>query len=348
MLRVAIPALAFALLTLSTGCGSDNQQVLDDAKGQNCGATTYTPFAAANHAAQDERVALQATIGTMAEEALADLTKAPKIFADIEGLYASTAELQAKVQGRADDHYPDDADAKTVGATIDAQILAGIALGKGAKSETDVDMAKEIIDKSLSRFFYLSVYHELVEGERGTYDEAFGYLGTGAKNDAASRLSIAAIASRRDETNGTTFEAQLFDKIIEGSCAIDKALKAASADSISWKDDASYAKVVGEIDALMLQVLAASVGHELFEPLSSVDAEEAKVAFHEGAYYFFAVEKAMIAKGGDAATDAAKIRAMIDAAKAKLDAGDADWMTGFDSGFVRDRVTAAFGVVVKG
>ena len=349
MHRQSSAILAAALLAFGAGCGAgDNKQVIDDAKGQNCGAAAYTPFNAANHASQDQRIALQATIGAMAADALADITKAPAVFAEIEGLYASTADLQAKVQGRADDHFPDDAEAKAVGKAIDADIVAGIARGKGATAEVDVDIAKEIIDKSLTRFWYLSVYHELIEGDRVTYDEAFGYLGTGAKNDASGLLSIASVAAKRDATNGTTYEKQLFEGILAGSCAIDKALKAADAESLDWKSDEAYAKVVAEIDGLMLKVLAASVGHELFEPLATADPEEAKVAFHEGAHYFFAVEKAMIAMGGSAATDAAKIRAMVDAAKTKLDAGDAGWLAGFDSDFVRDRVASAFGVTVKG
>jgi hypothetical protein len=349
MFRHACALLAAGLLTLGAGCGAgDNQKVIDDAKGQNCGATTYTAFAAANHTEQSERAALQATFAVMAEDALADVSKAPSIFAEIEGLYTTSADLRAEVQSRADQHFPDDADALAAGKTIDAHIMDGIARGKGATSETDVDVAKEIIDKSLTRFFYLSVYHELVEAERGPYDEAFAYLGTGPRNDPSSLLSVAAVAAKRDATNGTTYGALLFDEIIEGSCALDKALKAADAESIDWKSDEDYAHDVAEIDETMEKVLAASVGHELYEPLSMVDPEEAKVAFHEGAYYFFAIEKAMVAMGGTAAADATKIRSMIDAAKTKLDAGDADWLAGFDSDFVRDSVAKAFEVTIKG
>lgn len=336
-----------ALLAFAPGCGGDNERVIEEAKGQNCGAVTYTAFDVQNHASQDARVAAQASIAAAIAAAADDPSKAAAVFATVDETYRTAADLQAKVQGRADDHAPDDAAAGAVGAAIDADITAAIARGKAATTGTEVGIAKQIIDKSLTRFFYLSVYHELLEGDRVTYDEAYGYLGTGPKNDPTTLASIAAVARKRDDANGTTLGADLFTSIIAGSCSMDKALTASGAETMDWRSDADYANAVGEIDELMLKVLAASCAHEFFAPLSGLDAEEAKVLAFEGGYYFFAVESAMLAKGGKAATDAAKIRAMLDTAMEAIDAGATDWLAAFDSDFIRDSVVQAFGVTVK-
>ncbi len=336
-----------AVLVVVAGCGgSDNERVVEDAQGQNCSATKYTPFAAANHAAQDERTAAQLAIADKAEEALADPASAAAVFAEIEAIYSGTAELAAKVRGRADDHFPDDPAAAVVGQTIDDDITAAIARGKAATTAVEIDIAKQIVDKSLTRFFYLSVYHELVEGERGTYDEAYGYLGTGPDNAEANLRSIALIARARDEANGTTLSDELFEEILEGSCALDKRLTADGTEKLTWSDDADYAKEVGEIDERMQKTLALSVGHELFE--LSADPDEAKVELYEGAYFFYALEAAMRAKGGQAEVDAGSIRTMFDEAIEAVEAADPDWQDGFDPEAIKAGVGAAFEVTIKG
>jgi len=340
---VLLVSLACALVSL--GCGS-NEALLED--GHNCGATSYTAFDAANHAAQDQRIAAQESMAALADEAAQNLADAPAKFAAIEDLYLNTADLKLKVEGRADDHYPDDPAAASVGKQIDQDIMNAIARGKAAQSALEVKIAQHIIDKRLTHFFYLSVYHELIEGTRGTYDEAFGYLGTGPKNDPQGLLSIAKIAAKRDAESGTTLESELFDEIIEGSCALDLRLLKDGVDTIDWKSDADYAHEVEEIDERMGKVLALSVAHEFFTPLSSLDAEEATVLLYEGAYYFAAIEAAMKAMGGAAADDAAEIRKRLDAAMASVDAADPSWQATFDSDFIRDRVAAAFAVTPKG
>lgn len=336
-------------LLLMLGCGSsDNDRLEQEGLGQNCGAASYTAFNPANHASQDIRVAAQAQIIAKADEAVADPSKAAALFAEIEGIYMGSADLQAKVKGRADEHLPGDPAAASIGEVIDGYITKGIAKGKSATTATDVDIAKEMIDKSLTWFFFLSVHHELLLGERAKYDEAFGYLGTGPTNDPAKLLSVAKVAARRDANNQTSLESELFGEIIEGSCALDKRLRADGVQAIDWKADAAYAEEVTEIDELMKDVLALSVGHEFFEPLATLDAGEAKVKLYEGALFFFAIEPSMKAMGGKAQSDAETIGTVLRDAIQAVETGDVNWQAGFDSDFIRDQVAAAFGVTVKG
>jgi hypothetical protein len=345
----AVLVIVGAALVAAGGCGSsdDNEKIIEDAKGQNCGAVTYTPFDPMNHASQDVRVKAQADIAAKADEAIADPTKAAALFAEIEALYKGSADLQAKVQGRADDHFPGDPEAAKVGAVIDGYIVAAIERGKAATTATEADVAKQVIDKGLTWFFYLSVYHELVLGARDKYDEAFGYLGTGATNDPATLYSIAKTANRRDANNGTSLEPALFQAIIDGSCALDTRLLADGVETIDWKADEAYAAKVREIDETMQKVIALSVGHELFKPVKDLEAGEAKVKLFEGAMFFFAIEGSMKALGGQAEADAIQIGKAFRDAMAAADSGDATWQAGFDSDFIRDRVAAAFGVTVK-
>jgi len=349
MLTRSLLALGVTVSLAVCGCGpSDNQSLIESAKGQNCGASAYTPFDPANHAAQDQRIAVQPAIADKAAEAINDLSKAPEVFDAIAGLYQGTAELQVKVQGRADDHFPGDAEAAKVGQQIDGEIMGAIARGKAATTTLDVEIAAEVIDKNLTRFFYLSVYHELVEGTRGTYDEAYGYLGTGPHNDAAAALSLASVARSRDATNQTDYSQRLFQAVIDGSCALDTRLMKDDAASIDWKSDAGYAAQVEQIDRLMIEVLAMTVGHEMTEIADAPSPDDAVVEFYEGAVMFEAIEAQMRAKGTDAAADADQIAKMFDDAKTALEGGDPSWAMGFDPTFVRDKVAAVFGVTVKG
>jgi hypothetical protein len=334
---------------LVLGCGGgDNERLEQDAQGQNCGAVTYAAFDPANHVSQDARVEAQAQINEAIAAVTADPTQAAAVFAQVEVVYRDTTELQAKVQGRADDHFPGDPAAAQVGVEIDAFITDGIARGKVATTALDVTVAKQLIDKSLTRFFYLSVFYELALGERAKYDEAFGYLGTGADNDPASLRSVAAIALKRDGDNGTTLEPDLFTGILAGSCALDKRLTADGVEQLVWTEDEAYAAEVRGIDERMKKVLAASVGHEFFEPVSALPPDEAVVKLYEGALYFYAIEMDMAALGGQAATDAAAIGAMLRAAVTAVEAGDASWQATFDSDFIRDAIAAAYGITIQG
>lgn len=340
---------ALCALLLAPGCGGDgNERLVEAAQGQNCGATTYTAFDPANHANQDARLEAQAQIRAAIAPAEEDPALAPGAFAEAAAIYRDAAELQAKVQGRADDHFPGDPGAAAVGAEIDAVITGAIARGEAAAIALEVKIAKERIDKSLTRFFYLSVFHELTLGAREKYDEAFGYLGTGPENDPGALRGLAQIALKRDAESDLGLEPALFEAIIEGSCEIDRRLLSDGVEQIEWTADDAYAAQVRAIDGLMKQVLAASVAHELFAPLGSLPEEDAAVALHEGALYFAAIEAEMRALGGQAADDAGVIAAMFDAATAALDAGDPAWRDGLDSDFIRDAVSAAFGITVKG
>jgi len=341
------PRLLFrALLSVVgiAGCGSsDNDKVIEDAQGQNCSGTTYVAFDPKNHAAQDQRVQIHAAFRTKLEPAATDPTKAPSVFAEIEGLYASTADLRVEVQGLADQHFPDDANSKSVGKQIDQAITGAIARGKAATAPLDVKIAGHIVDEALTRFFFLYVFHELSEGERPAYDEGYGTLGTGATNDPQKLLSLAALASEIDGLYQTDYEKKLFDDIREGSCQLDKALREHGGDSVDWKTNEAYGTEVREIDGLLTEVLARAVVHEFTELADQQNLDDATEELYEGAFYFFAIDAAMRGKGGMAATDATDIAASLNGVMNDIDSGDPTWKGKIDAGSIGDRVSKAFG-----
>lgn len=341
-------SLALAAALLIAGCASDNDKINQAAEGQNCSGETYTAFADANHAEQDTRLAAHETMLKDAGEAIGDVSKAATEFGEIEELYKTSAELQAEVIKIGDEHFPGDADAAKEGQAIDAAITAGIARGKAATTALEVKIAKHMIDKALLHHFSIYAFHELVEGERTPFDEAYGILGTGPKNDAAGRRGLAALAAEMDAINGTTFAADLFDAIRDGSCALDKALTESGAEKVEWTEDASYGDEVKAIDGVIEKVLATAVGHELAELTEQTEMDEATEELYEGGLLFAAIERKMRAKGGDAKTNAEAIRQRLDAAFAAVDAGQTDWKTALDPASIRAQIAAAFGVTIKG
>jgi hypothetical protein len=334
------------LLFSTAGCSGDSLDL--DAQPQNCGASDYTAQSPQNHATEDAHVAAQAEFATKLDEAAADPSTAAAAFAEVESIYQTAADLQAKVQARGDAHFPDDLTAQGAGSRIDTAITGAIALGKAATTATDIALARHVIDKSLTRFFYLSVHAELVQGSRPKYDAAYGYLGTGRSNAPESLRGMALLAGMRDTNNQSDHEARLFREIIDGACALQAALERDRVAQIAWESDVAYASHVLEIDRLMTEVLALSVGHEFLTPIAPIDPDEAKIKLFQGGYFFFALEDKMRALGGQAQSDALAIAAMINNAVNAVESDDPGWQTTFDSDFIRDRVAAAFGVTVNG
>jgi hypothetical protein len=343
-----LPVIAFALpLSIgSTGCSTDELDFAD--QGKNCGASNYTAFDPQNHADADVHLTAQGALAVLIDETIQNPSNAAATFTDVEQTYQASAGLQGEVQQLGDDHFPGDPNAKGAGSRIDTAITTAIGLGKAATTATQVAIAREVIDKSLTRFFYLAVYHGLIQGSRPAYDAAYGYLGTGRTNEPAVPSSLAATARARDVSNGTDHSERLFREIIDGACALDARLSKDHTEQIDWSSDVAYSSHVQAIDGRMTEVLALSVGHEFFTPISLADPEDAKIRLHAGAYFFFALEDKMRALGGQAQSDASAIASAINNALNAVESGDTSWQLTFDSDFIRDRVAAAFGVTIQG
>lgn len=234
---------------LIAGCPDDTSDD-DSADDQACEAP-YTPFDAANYQNQFLRVgAYEQIVAIRKSEDFA-----ASDFDTIEELYTTTASLQEKVQGREDDHSY--ATAVEIGAQLDVDITEAIAAGKAGD---EIDVQGQIVDKTLQRFFFLSVYHEMMKSQdpdktaadidKG-WDEAFGYFGT--DNDGEEPTGIAKTLSKRDVEFGFALVAEVFNALLDGRCV------AADADYVGVVDHIETA------DLAMLRGFALSVVHEMDE-----------------------------------------------------------------------------------
>jgi hypothetical protein len=214
-------------------------------------AAPYAPFDPVNYENQYLRVAAYGQI--------VDLRKSETFsaadFATIESLYVDTAELSVKVEGREDDHaYTSDA---AVGAALHADITAAIAAGKAGD---DIAIQGQIVDKTLQRFFFLSVYHEMMKSQDAAnaaidvqtgWDEAFGYYGL--DNDGANPQGIAGTHASRDEEFGMSVVDTVYNALVDGRCAVAEDDRAGALPSIEAADRA------------MLNGFGLSVVHEMDE-----------------------------------------------------------------------------------
>lgn len=342
------------VLTALAGCGKDDDTppIVEEGPRQ-CGTAEYVAFDAANHANQDLRVAAFADMTTAMAQGYAEpfspATAAAK-FSEAQGLYENTAELRAKVQGRTDDHFDDK---PNVGMEIDAVIMEGFEEGKTATTALAANLAKQKVEKTMIRFFYLSIYHEMVAGKAKNWDEGYGYYGANSTNQESSRKGFSSVATKRDSNNGTSLAAEIFNGLVDGSCELAKALDAADADSVDWKSVPALKTTVETTDRKMQEVLAYSAGHEAFDmvEIQAVLATDPDapadmwIKLAELDPYFAAIEPLMIARGGESAARATRIRAQIDAAWADRSGG---WMAGFEAQMVIDDLEAEYGIDVRG
>jgi hypothetical protein len=344
----------FLSVALLAGCGGpdkDTDGTEPQAVSDRCkeSTTDYLAFDINNHKAQDDR--LKAIDDMMALFALAESdpkTAATQAAAVLARYQDPSTNLQAKVKGREDKHFTGDAAA--VGPALDATILASIEELKNAATKQDVSLAKQRFQKAgMYRFLYLSVMEELYEPSYKHYDEAYGYLGTGASNTEAGRRGLAKLATSRDGNNGTTVTAELFTLIREGSCALEGALKARSADTMELGDDEAYARFVQRFDAKLQSVFAYSIGHELHDiELNRSNPALATVKLVEGEGFFQTLEPYMkLVPGSDRAQLAAKLRGAFDAALAKARAGDTTWLADFKATELLGELETAFIIDVK-
>lgn len=286
----------------------DGGETDDTDTSATCGAP-YEPFSAANYENQLLRVA--------AFEQIVAIRKSEDFssdsFAAIGTLY-TTAELNAKVAGRTDDHAY--AETAAIGAALDADITAAISAGAAG---TDIGVQGQIVDKTLQRFFALSIYHEgrkaadtalpAEEVAKG-WDEGFGYFGV--SNDGVTATGIAGTLAKRDEEFGLSLVDTAFNSLVDGRCALET-------------DDRTAAlAALDAVDRSVLAGFAASVVHEMDE-----FADEPEIKFWEGELYWNAVRDAT--KDVDAAAAAA-----VDA---EFAAGAED----LDTAVVRGAITTTWG-----
>jgi hypothetical protein len=350
--RIVIFAGASAF-ALNFACGSDDAPPTNNTQRPvQCDSATYVAFDPANHANQDLRVQAYEDMGRLMDEATEMPALAAAKFGEAEMLYMNTAELRTKVQGRKDVHL---ADQPNIGMELDATIMAGFAAGKAATTSLEADLAKEKVEKTLDHFFFLSIYYEMTEGGRKEWDEAYGYYASGASNAEASRKGFASIATKRDAQNGTTLASDIFNGLIDGSCELAIALRDKGGDAVDPKTVPALSTIIDRVDTNMQKVLAFYAGHEAFEleegkEMMNVMAtqelrDEMNVELVELETLFHAVEPIMIARGGDSAMRATRIRMTLDSAKA--DATGA-WMLTMDAEQIVADLEAEYQIDIKG
>lgn len=316
-----------------------------------CDTAEYIAFDQANHANQDLRVQAYVDMLALMNEAKENPALANEKFSAAEELYLNTASLADKVQGRTDDHL---AEQPNVGADLHATLLAGFDAGKAATTSLEVNLAKQAVDKTMIDFFFLSVHHEMVQGAKKNWDEGYGYFGSGPANAEADLKGFASVAKKRDDANGTSLRATIFNGLIDGSCELAKALEAEKADKIDVTAHDALWTIIEETDLAMQKVLAFSAGHEAFEmveiqedlaadPANQELIDEMYVKLAELAPYFRPLERIMNEKGGESATRASDIRAEIDAA---LSDGTGAWVATFDAAGVLEALEAEYSIDV--
>ncbi len=344
----------FLSVALLVGCGEDKPETPETpAVSAQCDESIaeYTAFDVTHHEPQDKRLVAIDEMVALFGQAESDWTKSASVAEAIRAKYKDpTTNLQAKVLAREDKHFTGDAAA--VGPAIDAAILGSLDELAAATKTLDVSLAKQRFQKAgLYRFLYLSVMEELYDEPSFLhYDEAFGYLGTGASNAEAGRRGLAKLATGRDGNNGTTLSAELFALIKEGSCIIQGALKAKGADSMAFGDDEQYSRFVQRLDAKLQSVFAYSVGHELYDiELNKTKPEAAYVKLVEGEGFFRTLEPYMknAPEGSAKANLATKLRTAFDAAIAKAKNGDTTWITDMKATELLGELETVFAIDVK-
>ncbi len=351
--------VACALWACDDGADDDGPGTTGGERPLQCEADSYAAFDTANYQNQLLRVGAHGEIAAALSEATSepfDPEACKAAFVDAKARYEGTASLREKVQGRLDDHL---SEPPAVGAELDETLDHWLEVGATTDDPLEAVVARQWVDKTLVHFFFLSVYHELVQGAPDKWDEAFGYFGAPIDNAESGRKGLAAVATKRDATNGTALAPTIYNALLDGSCALAEALEAAGADGVEWAAVPELKAAVDEIDRAMQHALAFSVGHEAFEMAEiqealAADPDDAEaraemwIKLAELDPYFRPLEALMNAAGGDSATRAGEIRAMLDAAWAGWADRDGAWMADIDASGIVERIEAEFGIEVKG
>ncbi len=277
--------------------------------------TTYTPFSEANLEAQRARVALFEVITTMTDADTfgaasfgafqVDLTAAdgaarcqPRT-APASGTIADAFlqnELCLKVVTRKQDHgYAAGTGTDAVGKAMHALISQNLQAGAAAADKETAEAAGEVVKKTLLRFFYESVYHEMVARSPKGWDEAFAYFGRSA--DGTQEKGFAATAKKRDTNFGTSFSDDIFGLLIAGRAELQRAVNAKglalddATATLAVGESPELERVIEQIDKKMLLVLAYSSAREF-----ATIATEPTIAFAEAAAFYRAIQDYLASK----------------------------------------------------
>ncbi len=345
-------------VTLGTfACGGDMPNT-NNTSGQRpiqCRSADYIAFDVTNQTNQTLRI--QAYVDMVATMKAAESAQpfepalAATNFAEAKRLYQETASLQAKVQGRTDDHFDD---RPVVGEAIDAAIIDALAKGANATTSLEAKLARQKVDKQLIHFFYLSVFQEMLLGQRSKWDEAFGYAGMVSDNAESGRKALARVAASRDANNNTDYANSIFNGLVDGACALTEALQAANTEEIDVQSVPALKAAIDGVDADLQRVLAFSAGHPAFEmaeiraSLTANPTDELRedmwVKLAELDPYFAPIERLMLRKGGEAEMRALMIRGAIDAAWASA---NEDWMLTFEAQAIVQALETEFEIDIK-
>ena len=272
----------------ASSSGTDAATAADSAGETATTAKVYKPFAAANLENQVKRVGAYEALQALRKGAdfsaehfggscgkWSSAATSPADAKKFASLYVETASLQAKVQARKDAHS-DNAGA-AIGVTIDTAICGAIEAGAQAgatprKAVNSIDWHAQVVAKGLLHFFAASLHHYTVAGTRKGYDEGIGYFGRAI--DGSEDLGLAGTAKSRDDNCGTTYVQQIWGLLLKGRGLLDDALtkggKAGMEDVLAPLTPELTANAA-EIDQLVQEVLAVSLGREMKEMAAGKD-----------------------------------------------------------------------------
>ena len=366
MKKQAITVIALSALVLGACSGGDesSEPETGSATLPQCSSNTYVSFDSGNHANQEVRLQTHASLGSLMKEAAAlhadgNTSGAAQKFSEAKALYTdpvASAKLQEKVQGRLDEHL---AGAPSQGDRLDGTIIAWLDKGAAATNELEATIARQWVDKTLTEFFFLSVHHEILAGTKKNWDEGFGYYGSGVDNAESNLLGLAQTAHKRDATNGTNMEAEIYNGLIDGSCELGTELQASGADALELSSVPALKALVDDIDMNMQLVLAYSAGHEAFEMAEVLEASprddaELFIKAAELIPFFLPLERIMLERGGESAERAKQIRGYLDAMPvsdpATLDVTDTTWIDALGDApqNIINALEAEYGIDIKG
>lgn len=342
-MKKTLPLFLAPLALGLAACDVEEERVLNQETGR-CEATEYMAFDPVNHAPQDARLdAIDRMLGLFGEASADPTTAAAKAQA-IRDIYESpTTNLAAKVEGRTDVHDPD----APLGAEMKAEIEGALFMLEEADTATEVSIAKQRFEKAgMYRFLFHSVLQELWAPSRKHYDEAYGYLGSGETNARGARRGLASVATKRDDVNGTTLAVEIFDHLLVGACALETALDERAADEMKVDDDPAYLAAAQAIDRKLRQVIAYSIGHEIFEiRKAGADVDLALIKLEEADGYFSILERSLLRGTAAEKLLAEELREAIDDAKMT---GDGSWIADFPADDLLELIQDAFSITVKG
>ncbi len=258
--RTLLPLAVALPLSLACTDGGDDTGAGGDTGSEARDYSVYTPFDEANWANQFARLALHADIVTLRENVTLDDNA--EQFAAIGALYEQES-LSEKVAGRGDDHLEVEgwgfADGQAeIGAFLDAQIDAAIALGATTEDANELAWAGQVADKGLLVFFYYSVYHELFLRQRANLDEAFGY--SGLEPDGTPWAALASKAEGRESEFGLSIVDPMFRAFIDAR--YEMADGTADNDAVLGANT-DYDAAWAEVDRQLLRTLGWYAVHEI-------------------------------------------------------------------------------------